>query len=49
MESQNHLLLDIGDNNPILVYGLITFVIIFMTAILHSSRKGSRISKYMKI
>jgi hypothetical protein len=49
MEVEKNVLLNTGDNNPILVYTFFMIIIIFMTGILHASQKGVRISKYMKI
>jgi hypothetical protein len=44
-----YFLLDIGDNNPILVYGFMMTMIVFMTVILHASQRGIRFSKHMKL
>jgi hypothetical protein len=49
MKNTTYFLLNTGDNNPIVVYGFMMTMIVFMIAILHSSRKGVRFSKHMKI
>ena len=49
MENKEHVLLNTGDNNPIIVYSFIMTIIIFMIGILHASQRGVRFSKYMKL
>jgi hypothetical protein len=35
-------------SHPFLVYTFLVFIVFFSTAILHASKKGIRISKYLK-
>jgi hypothetical protein len=49
MENDKHVLLNTGNQDPILVYSFMMIFIIFMIGILHSSQKGVRFSKHMNL